>query len=81
MLPFLKLKKEAGEDSGGSSSDDVIERDHDEGYDMLDAVAEDMLAALESKDKGMLKAALQSLVEHVQNNDEQQDQSLMEGQV
>lgn len=75
MLPFLKNREEGGM----SGPVETIEREPDdgEGYDMLDAVAEDMLAALAAKDKGMLKSALSSLVEHIKSEDAQQDQGAM----
>lgn len=73
MLPFLKNKQEGSM----SAPVDVVERDHDEGFDMLDAVAEDLLMAVEHKDKALLKSALEALVEHLQNQDEQQDQEEM----
>jgi len=72
MLPFLKNKLE------GSSSGpvEVIERDPDEGaeqFDLLDAVADDVMAALESKDKKLLKSALEALCEYIQQEDIEQD--------
>ena len=41
------------------------EREHDESFDMLGAVASDLLSAIEKKDKGALKAALEALCEHI----------------
>lgn len=73
MLPFLKLKDEAS----ASMPVETIERDHDEGFDMLDAVAEDLLSAMEKKDKGLLKAALQSFAEHLQDMDQKQDEGMI----
>jgi hypothetical protein len=72
MLPFLKNKLE------GSASGPVetIEREPDEGaeqFDLLDAVAEDMLTAIETKDKKLLKSALEALLEHIQEEDKEQD--------
>ncbi len=75
MLPFLKNKQE-GSVSGPIESQ---ERKHDDGFDMLGAVADDLLAAIEKKDKGALKAALEALCEHIQDLDSEQDQ-LMEGE-
>ncbi len=78
MLPFMK-NKEASADLG---EDEAISRkpDGEESFDMLDAVAEDMIAALGKKDKALLKSALQALVEHIQDEDVEQDQSqLQEG--
>lgn len=75
MLPFLKNRQEGS--ASGNAEDDPIERKHDDDYDMLDAVAQDVLAAIAKKDVAMLKAALQSLCEHIQDQDIQQDQSMM----
>lgn len=77
MLPFLKNREEGGM-SGPIES---VERkpDEDAAYDMLDAVAEDFLLAIEKKDKKLLKEALSALCEHLQDTDEKQDQSLMKG--
>lgn len=75
MLPFLKNKQE-GSMSGPV---EVIEREPDEGadgFEMLDAIAEDLLSAMEKKDKGLLKAALESLCEYIREEDEEQDESL-----
>ncbi len=72
-LPFLKNR-----DDGASMPVETIERDHDEGFDMLDAVAEDLLEAVAKKDKGLLKAALTSLVDHIQSEDAAQDMEMGE---
>lgn len=72
MIPFLKNKKEGSV----SLPADVIERDPDDGseaYEMLDAVAEDLLDAIEKKDRGLLKSALEALCEHIKDQDEIQD--------
>lgn len=76
MLPFLKNKE-----AGSTAPVETIEREPDEGseYDTLDAVAEDFLAAVASKDKALLKSALSALCDHMQSMDSQQDQSMMEG--
>jgi hypothetical protein len=74
MLPFLKKAKEAGV----SMPVEAIERkpDDEPSYDMLDAVCDDMMQAIEKKDKGLLKSALQSLCEHLQDMDQKQDENL-----
>lgn len=74
MLPFLKSK----DDGVGVAPVDVMQRKPDDGadYDMLDAVADDMLMALEKKDKKLLKSALSALVDHLQAMDEQQDKEM-----
>lgn len=71
MLPFLKNR----DDAAGSSPVEVLERkpDEDQGLDMIDAVAEDILAAIAAKDKELLKQALESLVSHIQSQDQAQD--------
>ncbi len=72
MLPFLKNR----EGAAASGPVETIERSpDDEGgeYGMLDAVADDLLAAIEKKDKALLKEALAALVEHIQAEDVAQD--------
>lgn len=75
MLPFLKNR----DDGVGVGPIETIERKPDDGdsFDMLDAVAEDLLAAIEKKDKKLLKAALAALCEHIQDEDEAQDAAQM----
>lgn len=70
-LPFLKNR----DDGVGQGPIETLERkpDEDPGMDMLDAVAEDILAAVKKGDAGALKEALQSLVDHIQMADEAQD--------
>ena len=72
MLPFLKNKDEGGTSAPVSS----VKRkpDEDASFDMLDAVAEDMLAAYEKKDKERLKAALGALCDYIRMEDIEQDQ-------
>lgn len=74
MLPFLKNRE-----GGASAPIETIERTPDEpaDYDMLDAVAEDLLAAIAAKDKGLLKSALASLCDHIQGMDMAQDQEML----
>jgi hypothetical protein len=79
MLPFLKNKQE------GSMAGPVetIEREPDEGSDsfgMMDAIAEDILDAIASKNKASLKSALEALCEHIQDMDEEQDEKLTHGE-
>ncbi len=75
MLPFLKHR----DDGLGVAPVDNKEREHDESFDMLGAVASDLLSAIEKKDKAALKAALEALCEHIQDMDAEQDQQ-MEGE-
>lgn len=74
MLPFLKNKRE-----GGASMDvDAIERDSDgeESFEMLDAITDDLMDAITKKDKKLLKATLEALVEHMREEDTIQDSQL-----
>lgn len=75
MLPFLRNKQEGA----ASSPVETIERLPDEGaeWDMLDAVAADLMMAFEKKDIKLLKNALESLCEHIMALDIEQDK--MEG--
>jgi hypothetical protein len=80
MLPFLKNKQE-GSTSGPV---EVLEREPDEGsdsYDMLDAIVEDMLDAMASKDKTMMKSALEALCAHIADQDKVQDEQLTNKEV
>lgn len=71
MLPFLKNKQE------GSMSGPVEVKDMSDGeFHMMDAIVEDMIEAVHKKDKGLLKSALEALVEHIKDMDQVQDESL-----
>ncbi len=70
MLPFLKNR----DDGMGGGPIETIVRDHDDGFDMLQAVADDMLDAFKKGDKKALKEALAALVDHIQTLDEEQDE-------
>lgn len=72
MLPFLKHK----DDVAVSMPVETVEREHDEGFDALAAVADDILMAVERKDKALLKDALSALCEHLKDMDEQQDEGM-----
>ncbi len=73
MLPFLKNQQEANASSEG---DDPVTRKHDDDFDMLDAIAEDMMEAYEKKDRGRLRAALDALCDYLKEEDMEQDQSI-----
>lgn len=68
MLPFLKNKQEASMSEG--------DEPEESSFGTLDAVCEDMLQAFQSKDKSLLKQALEALCEYLRSEDEAQDQSL-----
>ncbi len=76
MLPFLKNKE-----GSASSPVEVLEREPDESseYGTLDAVVDDFATAcgVAEEKKGLLKSALEALVEHIQGMDKQQDQGVM----
>lgn len=72
MLPFLKDRHEG---SASAPVDESIKRepDNEEDYGMVDAIADDMIEALQKKDKSLLKDALNALIEHIRYEDELQD--------
>ena len=76
-VPFMKNKE-------GSMSGPVehksMSTDEDHEYGMLDAVAEDMMSAFHSKNHKMLKMALESLIDHIKSEDEQQDEGETHGE-
>lgn len=79
MLPFLKNR----DDGAGVGPVEKVERKPDDdavGFDMLEAVADDLLKAIEKKDKGLLKEALAALCEHIKDLDAEQDSQTMEGE-
>jgi len=72
-MPFNRLKE-----GSFSIPDDKITRspDHEEEESemtLLDACAEDMLAAIASKDKEMLKEVLQAFAQHILDIDAELD--------
>ncbi len=76
-LPFLKSKE------GSMSAPIEVEvRKPDEGMepDMLDAIADDLLHAIATKDASLLKEVLEALVDHMRNLDEEQDSFLESGE-
>lgn len=72
MLPFLKNR----DDGVGVGPVETLKRDHDEQFDLLSAVAVDLLAAVEKKDKKLLKEALELLCMHIQDMDSEQDERM-----
>ncbi len=74
MLPFLKHR-----DDGVQGPVETIKRepDEDKDLDMLDAVAEDLLLAVQQKSTALIKDALSALVDHIQEQDVAQDQVQM----
>lgn len=75
MLPFLK----DNQDVAASKPIERIHRSDGSDYDLLDAVAEDMMGAFKTGDAKRLKSALQSYAEYLQDMDAEQDQQLMKG--
>ncbi len=71
MLPFMKKK----EGSASQNVEESLKRSPDSGEEltMLDAVVDDLMAAFESKDKALLKSALDALIVHIQDMDQEQD--------
>jgi hypothetical protein len=67
-LPFLKRSE-----GSASSPVETRVREHDEDFDMLDAIAGDVLDAVQKGDKAMLKDAFGALVDHIQSLDAVQD--------
>lgn len=72
MLPFLKNR----DDGVAVGPIETKEREHDEDFDLLGAVAKDLLAAIEKKDHALLRGALEALCEHIQDLDADQDQTM-----
>lgn len=70
-LPFLKNRE-----GGMSAPVETKTREHDETFDLLDAVAGDILSAVKAGDKAMLKDALGAFVDHIQAQDAIQDSTL-----
>jgi len=75
MIPFLKKKQEASI-SEGPDEVKIRKPDEEAEFGLLDAVVEDILEAIQSKDKGLLKSALAALIDHIKEEDEIQDESL-----
>lgn len=69
-LPFLREKDGFAQ---GPVETQVRTPDDGEGYDHLDALADDILAAIEKKDRRMLRSALEALCELVREESGQDD--------
>ena len=69
MLPFMRSQRPSAAMSAPVQFDE---------YDMLDAVADDLMEAVEMRDKSKLREALEALCQHIMTIDETQDQELME---
>lgn len=74
MLPFRKKADEAA--ASGPVETQVRKSDESEDYSLMDACAEDLMQAIETKDIKLLKEALESLVEHLRSMDEEQDEGM-----
>ncbi len=77
MLPFLRESKEGAAIAQPIQKMKVGDKDD---YDLLDAVADDMLDAFKAGDRGLLKQALESFKEHLQAEDEEQDAQISQGE-
>lgn len=73
MIPFLKKKQEASVSAG---PDEIKMRKPDEAqeFELLDAVVEDFMEAIQTKNKRLLKMALEALIDHIKEEDEIQDE-------
>lgn len=69
MLPWKKHQ----DDGVGVGPSETKKVSDDGELDMLSAVADDLLAAIEKKDRSLLKEALGALVDHIQYLDYEQD--------
>lgn len=81
MLPFLKNKEAMVQTN---ADDEVLKRAPDDGsdsFEMIDAIVEDMLEAVHSRNKKLLKSALEALCDHIKDEDEIQDESLTNKEV
>lgn len=76
MLPFLKNR----DDGVGTGPVETQRRKPDEpsDFDTLDAVSEDLLTAVQNKDKGLLRAALTALCDYLRSEDAAQDEEMGE---
>lgn len=71
-MPFLKNREEVM-GSGEEEPTYMRKPDDDDSFDIIDAIAEDMMMAIEKKDKGLLKGALEALCEYIRDEDNKQD--------
>ncbi len=69
MMPFQHKDQVVNE----NADDEPMRIGDGDDFDMLDAIAEDLLHAIESKDRSLLRDALEALCEHVLDRDEVQD--------
>ena len=72
MLPFLTNR----DDASVSGPPEVKEREHDEDFDFLGAIAEDLISAVHAKDAKLVRSALEALCEHIQDLDAAQDSTM-----
>lgn len=77
-IPFLKNKTK-NQGGGGPSIERTAAPTHEDsmGDDLMDQVADELLHAIETKNKKALRDALTALVLHIQDEDEKQDQEDM----
>lgn len=70
-LPFLKNKNQ---DGGGVMARTAPDGKSDS--DLMDGVAQELLSAIEKKDIRALREALEALVLHIQDEDQEQDEAM-----
>ena len=76
MMPFLRRSEEAL----GDGEDESMRRKPDgdkKSYDLLDAVCEDFMSALQNHNKNLLRQALGALCDHIAAQDSKQDQLII----
>lgn len=76
-LPFLKRSNEASA-SAPIESERLKTVEGSESYDTIDAVVTDLIQGIHSKDQSMVKDALKSLIDCIQEADEKEDNSKYE---
>jgi hypothetical protein len=74
MTPFLKKKQEASVSMAPETI--TLSDEGEKPFELLDAIVEDMIEAVHKKDKGLLKGALEALMDHMKEEDEVQDMAM-----
>lgn len=71
MVPFLKNKEVAS----ANAEHEPLLRNSDQDFGMLDAIVEDVLEGVHKNNKELLKSALEALIGHIKEEDQEQDES------